>query len=171
MVISGHTHNAYNCLLPNSEGSLIPVTSASSFGRLVTDIDMTINRKSGRPCRSRSTTRSFSATTPMPTRRRWSTYYKTAVAPIANAVVGAITADITRTNNANGESALGDVIADAQLAYTQSSGAQFAFMNPGGIRASTDLNAIGGGRGARRGHVRRGLRRPTVQQPCRRRRT
>ena len=43
MVISGHTHNAYNCRLPNSEGSLIPVTSSSSFGRLVTDIDMKIN--------------------------------------------------------------------------------------------------------------------------------
>ncbi len=31
-------------------------------------------------------------------------------------VVGSITADITNTNNAAGESALGDVIADAQLA-------------------------------------------------------
>ena len=49
MVISGHTHNAYNCLLPNSGGVSIPVSSASSFGRLVTDIDMTINRASDQP--------------------------------------------------------------------------------------------------------------------------
>ena len=54
--------------------------------------------------------------------------------------VGSITADILGTGagstNAAGESGLGDVIADAQLAYTQSAGAQLAFMNPGGIRAN-----------------------------------
>ena len=49
MVVSGHTHNAYNCLLPNSDGTLVPVSSASSFGRLVTDIDIKVNGKSGRP--------------------------------------------------------------------------------------------------------------------------
>ncbi len=49
MVISGHTHSAYNCVLPNSESTLIPVSSASSFGRLVTDIDLKINPNSGRP--------------------------------------------------------------------------------------------------------------------------
>ena len=49
MVISGHTHNAYNCMLPNSAAVPIPVTSAASFGRLVTDINLTINTKSGRP--------------------------------------------------------------------------------------------------------------------------
>jgi 5'-nucleotidase len=72
-------------------------------------------------------------------------YYTDRVAPIANAVVGSITADITNTNNANKESALGDVIADAQMAYTSASGAQFAFMNPGGIRASLIYNQISGG--------------------------
>ncbi|HET6919585.1 MAG TPA: hypothetical protein VFI46_08985 [Jiangellaceae bacterium] len=56
--------------------------------------------------------------------------YRVAVAPIANRIVGSISADITRTANAAQESALGDVIADAQLAYTQSAGAQIAFMNP-----------------------------------------
>ena len=49
MVVSGHTHNAYNCLLPNAASRGIPVTSASSFGRLVTDIDMTINRTTDQP--------------------------------------------------------------------------------------------------------------------------
>jgi hypothetical protein len=41
VVISGHTHQAYNCVINNKL-----VTSASSFGRLVTDIDLTIDRKS-----------------------------------------------------------------------------------------------------------------------------
>jgi 5'-nucleotidase len=71
--------------------------------------------------------------------------YRVAVAPIANRIVGSISADITRTANAAQESALGDVIADAQLAYTQSAGAQIAFMNPGGIRTDlTFANSPGG---------------------------
>ena len=136
MVISGHTHNAYNCMLPNSEGTAIPVTSAASFGRLVTDIDLTINSKSGRP-------KSIAVDNTIVYRDDQDadaadlvSYYQTAIAPIANAVVGSITADITNTNNSAGKSALGDVIADGQLAYAQSDGAQLAFMNPGGIRTS-----------------------------------
>src|SRR5690606_41180492 len=42
-VISGHTHEAYNCVIDG-----IPVTSASSFGRLVTDMDLTIDRRTKR---------------------------------------------------------------------------------------------------------------------------
>jgi 5'-nucleotidase len=135
MVVSGHTHSAYNCLLPNRDEGLIPVSSASSFGRLVTDIDMTLNAASGKPT-------SISVDNKIVFRDDQDTAaatlvanYQTAVAPIANAVVGSITANITRTGSPAGESALGDVIADAQLAYTQSAGAQLAFMNPGGIRA------------------------------------
>ena len=46
------------------------------------------------------------------------TKYQTLVAPLANRVVGSITADILRNINNAGESAFGDVIADAQLAAT-----------------------------------------------------
>ena len=49
MVISGHTHQAYNCMLPNIANRNIPVSSAASFGRLVTDIDMTINKNTDQP--------------------------------------------------------------------------------------------------------------------------
>jgi 5'-nucleotidase len=64
--------------------------------------------------------------------------YATLVAPLANRIVGSTTTAITRAQNAAGESALGDVIADAQLAATSDpafGGAVVAFMNPGGIRA------------------------------------
>jgi 5'-nucleotidase len=57
---------------------------------------------------------------------------------IANRVVGSQTATMTRTPNFAQETALGDVIADAQLASTSGSdfgAAVVAFMNPGGIRA------------------------------------
>jgi len=137
MVISGHTHNAYNCLMPNSAGTPIPVSSASSFGRLVTDIDLKINSKSGRPMSISVDNKIVLRDDQDPAEAALVADYVARVAPIANRVVGQITASITRTADAEGESALGDVIADAQLAYTQTAGAQLAFMNPGGIR--TDL--------------------------------
>ena len=135
MVVSGHTHSAYNCLLPNSDEGLIPVSSASSFGRLVTDIDMTLNAASGKPTSISVDNEIVFRDDQDAAAAALVANYQTAVAPIANAVVGSITANITRTGSPAGESALGDVIADAQLAYTASAGAQLAFMNPGGIRA------------------------------------
>ena len=74
--------------------------------------------------------------------------YDTLSAPLANAVIGSIAADITETNNAAGESALGDVIADAQLTATASVAtdeAVVAFMNPGGIRDDLFFAEISGG--------------------------
>ena len=74
--------------------------------------------------------------------------YRTLSAPFGNRVVGRITADIRRAANAAGESALGDVIADAQLFATTPAhlgGAQIAFMNSGGIRADLLYGQISGG--------------------------
>ena len=39
LFITGHTHQAYNCVIDGR-----PVTSASAFGRLVTDLDLTLGR-------------------------------------------------------------------------------------------------------------------------------
>jgi 5'-nucleotidase len=144
VVISGHTHQAYNCVLNNKI-----VTSAASFGRIVTDIDLEIDLKTG-------DVTTMSAGNVIVTRdvdkhpllTALIERYKALAAPLANRVIGSITADITRTNNAAGESALGDVIADAQLAATAPDalgGAKIAFMNPGGIRADLVYNQISGG--------------------------
>ena len=71
--------------------------------------------------------------------------YAALSAPIANRIAGSITGPITRQANRAGESALGDVVADAQLASarTNSGGAVVAFMNNSGIRA--DLVGSGSG--------------------------
>jgi 5'-nucleotidase len=58
--------------------------------------------------------------------------YKARIAPISERVVGTASEDITRTQDPDGESALGDLIADAQRDFA---GTDLAFMNPGGIRA------------------------------------
>jgi 5'-nucleotidase len=74
--------------------------------------------------------------------------YRTLSAPLANRVIGRITADITRATTPAGESALGDVIADSQLHVTKPAGfgeAVVAFMNPGGIRTDLLFDQISGG--------------------------
>lgn len=146
VVISGHTHNAYNCVI---DGKL--VTSAASFGRIVTDIDLQLDRKTGEVV-------SMSANNVIVTRdvekdsllSALIARYKAIADPLANRIIGSITTTITRTANAAGESALGDVIADAQLYATADpalGGAVIAFMNPGGIRADLTYASSPAGEG------------------------
>ncbi len=142
LVISGHTHQAYNCMLPNRAGRSIPVTSANSFGRVLTDIDMTIDNRSGDVASVSANNlvvdRTNAAITPNAAIKGIVDQYNTLAAPIAGQVIGSITADASNAANAAGEMDAGDLIADAQLAATQPAqfgGAQIAFMNAGGVRS------------------------------------
>lgn len=143
-VISGHTHQGYNCVL---DGKL--VTSSASFGRIVTKVDLTIDRASGEVTAMAADNRIVTRDVPKAADlTALIDRYKTLSAPFANRVIGSISADILRAPNTAGESALGDVIADAQLAATRDAangGAVVAFMNPGGIRADLLFNQISGG--------------------------
>ncbi len=146
VVISGHTHQPYNCVI---DGKL--VTSAFSFGRLVTKIDLTINRKTRDVVTMAADNRIVTRDVPKDSLlTALIAKYNAIAAPLANRVIGSITADITRTANAAGESALGDVIADAQLYATTPAnlgGAVVAFMNPGGIRADLTYASSAAGEG------------------------
>jgi 5'-nucleotidase len=147
VVVSGHTHQAYNC---NIDGKL--VTSASSFGRLVTDIDLRIDRATGDVIRAKANNVIVKRTEKDPRQTDLITRYDTAIAPIAQKVVGSTTGALDRnrvelfptgSTFALGESTLGDVIADAQLAATDDEvGAVAAFMNPGGVRADLDAGDV-----------------------------
>ena len=80
--------------------------------------------------------------------------YTNLSAPLANRVIGRITADIRSARdtpsgqNAAGEQPMGDVIADAMLEATTPTdfgGAKAAFMNSGGVRGGLLFNQISGG--------------------------
>jgi len=130
----------------------VPVTSSSAFGRVLTEVDVTIN----------PATRDITAVSPRnvlidrtdvavnsditnaPGVKNVVLAYKAAVSPLANAVIASITAPMTNTANAAGEMEAGDLIADAQLAATQPAGlggAVMAFMNAGGVRNPGFVNA------------------------------
>ncbi|MET7945248.1 bifunctional metallophosphatase/5'-nucleotidase [Micromonospora sp. NPDC005324] len=144
VVVSGHTHQAYNC---DINGKL--VTSASSFGRLVTDIDLKIDRRSGDVISAAANnvvvTRDVAKD---PRQTALINRYKTVLGPVAGRQVGVTSEAITRSQEtlfgtSLGESPLGNLIADAQLAATDDEqNAVAAFMNPGGVRADLDAGPV-----------------------------
>lgn len=133
LVISGHTHQPYVCRLGRHQ---IPTTSAYAFGRVVTDIDLSIDRVRGGVMAisidNKIVTRDVARDAAI---GALIAKYDTAAAPIANRPVGRIAADFTRANDDSREQVMGNAIADAQRFASQAAGAQIAFMNPGGVRA------------------------------------
>ena len=140
VVVSGHTHQAYNCLIDDKV-----VTSAGNNGRLVTDIDLQLDRRTGDVIRETATADNViveRTVAPDPRQSELIARYGEVVAPIASRVVGSAAADITRTADDTGETPLGNLIADAQLADTRDEGAVAAFMNPGGVRADLPAGEV-----------------------------
>ena len=203
LVISAHTHAAYNCTantvdvrgtslatavttprptgIPNKAGRLVPVTSASAFGRVLTEVDLTLERDRPKHHRrridwllrrhgydvvavqarnvlvARNNKDAQGVATPIPELeahiaqhpevRQVVAAYRTAVSPLANAVIASIAAPMSNATNAAGEMEAGDLIADAQLQATQPAslgGAQIAFMNAGGVRNPGFVAPTGG---------------------------
>ena len=143
LVIAGHTNDEFICEISGKW-----VTMADNRGRLFTVIDATLHRDTGdltvRAINNQPN--SQAGVTPVPALTALIDRYDVLSAPRANAVVGTVTADITRQQNEAGESALGDVIADAHLAATSGiddGRAVVAFMNQGGIREDIRYAASG----------------------------
>ncbi|MFB8219736.1 bifunctional metallophosphatase/5'-nucleotidase [Streptomyces anulatus] len=148
-LVTGHTHQAYVCTVPDPSGKPRMVTSASSFGKLYTDTTLTYDRRTKDIVRTsvksanHVVTRDQAKATDM-TRLidRWNKL----AAPIAGKPQGWISADINGRGSTAPEKPLGNVIADAQLeglAPADKGGAEVAFMNPGGIRADLVHKASG----------------------------
>ncbi|MFE6765026.1 bifunctional metallophosphatase/5'-nucleotidase [Streptomyces sp. NPDC057689] len=166
-LVTGHTHQAYVCTIPDPAGNPRLVTSAASFGRLYTDTTLTYDRRTGDIVRTAvkgSSKKGSKHHAPAPKNpvsanhlvsrdqkpakdmtdliARWNTL----AAPISNRPQGYISADINGRGSTAPEKPLGDLIADAQLeglAPADKGGAVVAFMNPGGIRADLVYKASG----------------------------
>ncbi|WP_406410069.1 bifunctional metallophosphatase/5'-nucleotidase [Streptomyces halstedii] len=149
-LVTGHTHQAYVCTVPDPSGKPRMVTSAASFGKLYTDTTLTYDLrtkdivrtsvKSANHVVSRDQAKATDMTKLI---ARWNKL----AAPIADKPQGWISADINGRGATTPELPLGDLIADAQLeglAPADKGGAVVAFMNPGGIRADLVYAASGG---------------------------
>ena len=152
VVASAHTHQPYVCTY---RGLLL--TSAASYGRLITDIDLELDRSSGRILKKSAVNRivASDAFGQIPTQvayplverdvamERFVADYAARVAPYANRRVGSATTILGTREDRGGQSPLGDIIADADLLATRGAGAQIAFLNPGSVRAPIEPSAEG----------------------------
>jgi 5'-nucleotidase len=157
VVVSGHTHQAYNC---RYGGRLL--TSAGSYGRYLTAIDLRLDGRDGSIAGVEATNLAVvdqvpgaegaAAFAPDAAVTALVARYDALAAPLSGRVVGRIAADITRTplldahsGRPGGESALGELVADSELAATRGQGAVAAFINSGGVRADLLQGQISAG--------------------------
>ncbi|MFD3698446.1 bifunctional metallophosphatase/5'-nucleotidase [Streptomyces sp. NPDC058646] len=151
-LVTGHTHQAYACNIPDPAGNPRTVTSAASIGRLYTDTTLTYDRQtkdivrtpvaSPKPVNKVVTRDQPKAADMTELIQRWNAL----AAPIASRPQGFIAADIPGRGSDAPEKPLGDLIADAQLealAPADKGGAELALMNPGGIRSDLAFKASG----------------------------
>lgn len=150
LVISGHTHRAYVCDFAEVDPSRrFTVTSAGYGGTMLSDIALTIDPRANAvtavsaknvPVQSagaaagagRTANPAFPQVAPDPEVAAYVERYVAAAAEVANRPIGRLSGPALKRAP---EGALGNLVADAQLASTRAAGAQVAFMNPGGVRA------------------------------------
>ncbi len=147
VVISGHTHTFINALIPNRHGQEILVTQAWAYSTAYADIILNLSRETrGVVSKSATIVTTWAdagpGLSPDPKAAALMHAAQEKVAPLTQRKVATAAADIDRTQSPAGESALGDLIADAQR---KAVGADFAFMNPGGIRADIRAGEVNWG--------------------------
>jgi 5'-nucleotidase len=143
VVVTGHTHRFYVCDVANKL-----VTSAGSFGTLLTEIDLQIDRTSRDVVAKRA--RNVIVSPDGPTDPKLSDFLRRYIAlgePLEKRVVARVSRELSTVATPGGESALGNLIVDAQLAATASperGGAVIAFNNASSVRAPLVPDADGG---------------------------
>ncbi|MFB9993016.1 bifunctional metallophosphatase/5'-nucleotidase [Deinococcus oregonensis] len=143
-IISGHSHQGYNCLVPDPKGNDRIVIQGDFYGHLLQRLNLTVDKANHEvmqasaqnvvvdyTARKANNTLDFGMTQLVTTADAKTTAVKSVF--VANLGVPQIQRGISNARNT--ESALGDVIADAQVFATQAQGTQISLMNPGGIRA------------------------------------
>ncbi len=144
VVLSGHTHTYHNTLIKNAGGRPMLVVQGWPKGTGYADIDLEISRGSSDVVAMSSSIVTTWADQgpglqPDPLVVALASQVDAMGNAIAVQVIARAAKPITRTSNEAGESALGDLIADAQR---QVMGTDFAFMHPEGIEADIASGGI-----------------------------
>lgn len=129
VIISAHTHEGYVDWI---DGKL--VTQSWSYGTAFTDIDLSIDRATGDviDATAEVVTVWADSLSPDPFIESLLERIRAGIEPLTERRVATAARRIERQSSPSGESALGNLVADAQRWAT---GSQIALMNPGGIRS------------------------------------
>jgi 2',3'-cyclic-nucleotide 2'-phosphodiesterase/3'-nucleotidase len=138
VLITGHTHNFANEWVPNAGGKGVLVTQAYSAGTAFSNIDLVVDGATQEiTAATASVVTTYAAgIVPDAAADALTAAADAFVAPIANAPVATTTGVVSKTINAAGESALGDLLAEAHRVAMYS---QFGITNPGGMRADLPI--------------------------------
>src|SRR3954469_3850610 len=139
LVVAGHTHSLLNTRVNNAL-----VVQAFRYGTAFDKVTLTVDRRTRDVVDSTAdvVTTYTAGVTPQPDLSQLVQTFKDRIAPVSSRVVGTAAAAVNRDGTGltpAGESALGDLIADAQAHET---GAQIGLMNPGGIRANIAAGTV-----------------------------
>jgi 5'-nucleotidase len=126
--LTGHTHAVYNCVMWGKR-----VTSAASYGRLITRLQLELDRRTGEVRRTRA--RNWLVghwVMQAPDITEMIARYRTFAAPLADRLIGRLASSASRSRDRSGESRMGNLVADAQL---RAADGDAAFIRPGQVRA------------------------------------
>ncbi|MER7167228.1 ExeM/NucH family extracellular endonuclease [Micromonospora sp. NPDC000207] len=144
VIFSGHTHQPYAFQVPvPGSDRLRPVVQAEDYGKRLGRVTLTFDPATRTVTGTEATLVDVVGAPQDPAVAEIVAAAKTRAEELGRRQLGTVTGDVTRAftngNEDRGkESALGNLIADVQLAGTRDpgrGGAQIAFMNPGGLRA------------------------------------
>ncbi|MEV0804286.1 bifunctional UDP-sugar hydrolase/5'-nucleotidase [Kribbella sp. NPDC050281] len=117
-IVTGHWHAAFNCSIPDPDGNPRPVVEAANHGRLINEINLQLDGRTGEVLRDKTTSANHAVTrdvTPDPKIQKIVDYWAAAGDRKYAEPVATITGDFTRTANSAGESTLADLAADVHL--------------------------------------------------------
>jgi len=140
--ITGHTHAAYDCVIDRRR-----VTSAGSYGRLITRLDLKINRRRNDIVRARADNWIVGQDVMRaPDISELIAHYAHFADPLRLRLVGRLATRASRVPDDSGERPLGNLMADAML---QASDAHAALANPSELRTGLPAGDITFGRAFR----------------------
>lgn len=136
VVMGGHTHQFLNAYLPNRQGHQVLVTQANSYGASFAEVTLHLNLETPNHNQASAkiiTTYAQKAPNilPDPYVVRLVQYAEDKVNPIIHSSVGTLSLPLLREQNGDGESNMGNFIADA---FRSMMHAEIGLTNPHGIR-------------------------------------
>ncbi|MDT2004543.1 bifunctional metallophosphatase/5'-nucleotidase [Rhodococcus opacus] len=137
VIFTADSHQQYNCSFPDPMGNPRVMMQGASHGRIISVVDVSIDRTTRDILRDRASSFNQVVTHDIPSNPDVQALADSAArqaSEVGEARVASLTGDLTRDETGSGESTLGNVVADAQLAAGSGHGAQVALTNPGGLR-------------------------------------
>lgn len=146
-IVTGHWHWGFNCSLPDPAGNLRPVIEPANHGRLLNEINLKIDPVTRDVVREATTSTNHAMTRDIPADPEMTkvvTYWQNKGLETYARPVGTITGDLTRVRDADGESTLGNLVADVEYADSQKTpggGADLAMAAVAPVKGSNSLRA------------------------------